>query len=103
MDASTLDWLITLLAVHVVGLAGLIALFRGAPCWMQRLAVIGLILAFIVFCVAYMAALCDVERWYHILLIGFVLEHLAVLVYIFRINWQRGHDGNADRAAPQVR
>lgn len=101
-DAFTLDWLLTLLMFHVVLLAGVIGLFKGAPCWLQKLAVVFLIASAVVFCLAYMAALFGVARWYYILLIAFVLEHLGVVVYVFRVYWKPAH-GNADRAAPQVR
>lgn len=102
MDASTIEWLITLLAVHVAALVGVVVMYNGAPCWLQKMAVGLLIIAFLFFCAAYIAALARVDRWYFILLIAFVLEHLAVLVYVFRVLWQRNH-GNRHRATAQVR
>lgn len=103
MEASTLDWLITLLAVHVLALAGVIHMFRGAPCWMQRMAIGLLIVAFILFCVAYIAALAHVDNWWAFLVVAAVLEHHAVLLYVFRIVWQGSGHGYADRTAAKVR
>lgn len=97
MEASTLDWLFTLLAVHVVGLVIAIRLFWGAPCWMQKLSVALLILAFAVYCAAYGAALARLEAWWLLLAVAAAVEHLAVMLYVFRIWWQGDH-GHADRA-----
>ena len=98
MEASTLDWLVTLLAVHVLWLGGVIYLFRGAPCWMQRISVALLVLAFIAFCAAYVAALCRIEGWWFFLAVGGTIEHIAVMLYVFRIVWQ-GEHGHADRTS----
>lgn len=99
MEAFSLDWLLTLLMFHVVLLAGVIGLFKGGPCWLQKSAIGFLILSGIFFCLAYIAALFGVENWYYILLIAFVLEHLGVSVYVFRVYWKPARHGNADRAA----
>lgn len=102
MEASTLDWLVTLLAVHVLWLVGVIHLFKGAPCWMQRISVGLLVLAFALFCAAYIAAICRLERWWLFLAMGAAIEHLAVMLYVFRIWWQGDH-GHANRASAEVR
>lgn len=88
MEFATLDWLITLLSVHIIALAGTIYLYRGAPCWMQKLSIAILILSFIVCCAAYIAALARVESWWGFLVVAAALEHLAVLLYVFRVWWQ---------------
>lgn len=103
MEASTLDWLITLLAVHLLALFGVIYMLRGAPCWMQRMSIALLVVAFFFFCVAYVAALARVENWWAFLVIGATVEHLAVLLYVFRIIWQGSGHGHADRAVAEVR
>ena len=102
MDASTIEWLVTLLATHLLAFAGVIFLYRGAPCWMQKVAMGLLIGAYAVFCLAYIAALSRVENWHHILLLAFALEHIAVMVYVFRVWWQGSH-GNPHRAVAEVR
>lgn len=89
MEASTLDWLITLLALHVIALAVVIHLFKGAPCWMRRVSVGLLVLAFAIFCAAYIAALArQYQWWWGLLLLGFAIEHMAVLLELFRVWWQ---------------
>lgn len=88
MEASTLDWLITLLALHIVALVGAIHLFKGAPCWMQKVSIFLLGLSFITCCAAYIAAIARVEYWWGFLIIAAALEHAAVLLYVFRVWWQ---------------
>jgi hypothetical protein len=101
---STLEWELTLLAMHVLMLIGVVAMIRGAPCWLQRTALTLLGGAAVVFCVAYAAALANVASWQYMLLVAFVLEHIAVLIYVFRINWQGGrYRGTIDRPATEVR
>lgn len=102
IEGSTLEWLLTLLAVHAVALLGVIVLFKGAPCWMQKVAMGLLIAAFIVFCIAYVAALARIDYWWAFLAIAAALEHVAVLIYVFRVWWQRGGHGT-DRLSSQVR
>jgi hypothetical protein len=47
-----------------------------------------MIVAFIFFCAAYMGALLRVEQWWAMLVLAAVFEHLAVLIYVFRVWWQ---------------
>jgi lysylphosphatidylglycerol synthetase-like protein (DUF2156 family) len=92
MEQIEIDWLVTLFIVHVLGLAATISLFRGAPGWMQRISVILLIAGFSCFCAAYMAAIVKVPYWWEFAILAGVYEHLAVLIYVFRIWWQREED-----------
>lgn len=102
---NTMEWSITLLSAHIVLLAGIIGLFKGAPCWLQRTAMGLLFLGAVFFVAAYLAALIGVSNWYYILLIAFVFEHLAVCVYVFRmyVNNKGETHGRADRTVAEVR
>jgi p-aminobenzoyl-glutamate transporter AbgT len=96
------DWNITMLAIHLVALVLAALLYTRAPCWLQRLVVAGLAIAFAVISLAYVLALRGVDSWWHVLLVGFALEHAAVLLYVFRIVWQGGLNGSR-RDAPAIR
>lgn len=84
-----MTWLLTLLAVHVLATVGFAVLYRSAPCWMQKLVVAGLVLAMVLFTVAYGLQLADEWYWVQVGMLGFVIEHLAVLLYVFRLIHQR--------------
>jgi hypothetical protein len=96
-----MQWNLTMLAVHVIaaGLAGV--LYVRAPCWMQKLVILGIFIGFTVMIVAYAAALAGVWWWWHVTLLAFAIEHVALLLYVFRLVWQGGAHGTAShRAAP---
>jgi hypothetical protein len=88
MEHIEIDWLVTLFAVHFLGLTAAIYLWRDAPCWLQRISVALLVVSFGFFCSAYIAAILKFAPWWNLLIIAGVFEHLAVLVYVFRIWWQ---------------
>jgi hypothetical protein len=88
MDYITMDVYITLLTVHVIALAIAIYLWRDAPCWMQKVCMLLLALSFVACCAAFVGALSHVRGWRGFLLLAAALEHLAVLLYVFRIWWQ---------------
>lgn len=81
-------WEITLFFVHLAALAGCVVLYRKAPCWMQRLVVCGLGLGMLFMCIAYAATLQAAWWWWYMALAGFAIEHVAVLLYVFRIIYQ---------------
>jgi len=92
---NSISWSITLFVVHLFALAGVVALYRRAPCWMQKLSVFGLILAMSIASAAYAVALVgriwpELGLWgaWEIFAIGLLLEHLAVLLMIFRLVYQ---------------
>lgn len=84
-----MSWNITMLAVHAISLAGCVLLYRSAPCWMQKLVVVGLGFAMLVACMAFGAALAghDYVRW-PIFIVALAIEHIAVLLYVFRLIYQ---------------
>jgi hypothetical protein len=78
-------WHLTLLAVHIAALVGAGYLYRSAPCWMQKLTVLGIVVAMLVISVAYALAVLDVWGWWLVVVVGLSIEHLAVLLYVFRL------------------
>lgn len=98
-----MEWNITMLAIHLVMFVLCLLLWRRAPCWLQRLVVAGLMLAATLLALAYVLALGGVERWWHVALLGFVIEHLAVLLYVFRVVWQGGLSHGSAGGHPAVR
>lgn len=92
LSATSVEWLITMLAINGLLLWGIFWMYRGAPCWMQKISVGLLAIAAFGFVCAYIAALFRVDQWWSIIWIAFVFEHLAVIMYVFRIWWQRGDE-----------
>lgn len=85
-----MEWNLTMLGVHLVALVLSMLLYRAAPCWMQRLVVVGLSVAFAVMVGAYIAALAGDWWWWYLAVLALTIEHLAVLLYLFRVVWQGG-------------
>lgn len=85
-----MEWNVALLAVHVIALIFAVLLIFRAPCWMQGLAMTGFAGAFAVVCLAYSLGIARVEGWELVLFVGYMLEHFAVLLYVFRMVWQGG-------------
>ena len=83
-------WFVTLVLVHLVAFFGACALYWRAPCWMQTLAVFGLAIAMGIIGIGYTAMLGEAAGlgwwggWY-VITLGLVIEHIAVLLYIFRL------------------
>jgi uncharacterized BrkB/YihY/UPF0761 family membrane protein len=73
-----------MLAVHLVALGILVAIYRRAPDFLQRVIVGALIAAMAIMSGGYIGQLFDVECR-AVLMLGQVVEHLAVLLYVFRI------------------
>lgn len=82
-------WNLTLLLVHLAALAGFIHLYKSAPCWMQKVSVAGFVLAMGTMSAAFTLAILDVWGHWHVVLLGLAIEHLAVLVYVFRLIYQQ--------------
>ena len=84
-------WTATFLAVHTMALIGAILLYRQAPCWIQRMVVGLAIVGF--FCFVASDLLWMSMGWdYGLSRTGYAIEHLAVLLWIFRIHYQQKQD-----------
>lgn len=81
-------WNLTLFFVHVAALAGAFVLYRKAPCWMQRLVMAGLIGAMTLVAGASALNLAGVWWAWRLSMLGLAVEHIAVLLYVFRLNFQ---------------
>ena len=89
----TIDWLITLFCIHALAAFGATILYREAPCWMQKVVVIGFVVAMGTVATGYLMQLGDALRWgwwggESVVIFGMVIEHIAVLLMIFRLNYQ---------------
>ena len=91
-----LNWAITFLAIHLVFAAACFWLYKAAPCWMQKLSVFGLGAALATMSLGYFilvvsTAFPSTEWWgsWHVIMLGLVIEHIAVLLYVFRLTYQR--------------
>ena len=88
-----MDWLVTLVAVHVLAVIGAAALFWRAPCWMQKLSIFGFTVALGVIAMGYVALLGERLglEWLgggNMIGLGLVIEHIAVLLYVFRMYYR---------------
>lgn len=100
----TIDWLVTLIAVHLLAFVGAASLFWRAPCWMQKLSVFLFSIALGLITLGYVAMLGErmgLEWWGGWGMIGFGLavEHIAVLLYVFRM-YYREHIQWPNSSAP---
>lgn len=84
-----MEWNVTMLAMHAAAFVGAVLLYRDAPCWMQKLVVIGLAISQIGMCVAYSAAINGAWWWPLLERVALANEHIAVLLYIFRLLYRR--------------
>ena len=89
----TIDWLVTLIAVHVLAFIGAAALLARAPCWMQKLSVLGFAVAIGIIAMGYVALLGQrmyLEWWggWQMISLGLAVEHIAVLLYVFRMYYR---------------
>lgn len=82
------SWEITMSFVHLAALAALLMLYRSAPCWMQKLVMGLLIVAMVVFTAAHFAVLAGVWEAHFFFKTAFAIEHVAVLLYVFRLIYQ---------------
>ncbi|NCZ46231.1 MAG: hypothetical protein EBX59_01445 [Betaproteobacteria bacterium] len=74
-----------MLAVHLAAFFILCAIYRPAPDWLQRVIVGSLIAAVGVMCGGYVGTIFFDLECRAILQLGHVIEHLGVLLYVFRI------------------
>lgn len=87
-DEAHMAWNLTFLIVHFAALIGFIFLYRSAPCWMQKLAVIGFALGMAILTISSSFALIEVNGHRHLTALGLAVEHIAVLLYVFRLIYQ---------------
>lgn len=83
-----MGWHLASLVVHFALLVMAVMLFRCAPCWMQKLVVVGMALGLLVMCLAFVAGALGHAWWLYVYLLGLSIEHVAVSIYIFRVVWQ---------------
>lgn len=84
----SMTWNITLLVVHLLYLVGVILLYRSAPCWMQKVSLFGLGIAMALLAFGFGAASLALWWNWQVILLALAIEHLAVMVYIFRLIYQ---------------
>ncbi len=82
-------WNISFLVIHLLYLAGVIALYRHAPCWMQKVTLFGLGITMVLMSIGYAAGAAGYWWSWHIMASGLAIEHLAVMIYIFRLIYQQ--------------
>lgn len=77
----------TMFAVHLLALWGCVRLYKAAPCWMQKLFMAMLASAMLIISIFYVLALFD-DEYRVIVRLASAIEHIGVLIYIFRLNVQ---------------
>lgn len=89
MNAS---WSLTILSINLIAFFACTVLWKTAPCWMQKLTVGTFAVSLAIMSAGRFIALMDVIRpdlgWYgasELTLLAFAVQHLAVLLYIFRL------------------
>lgn len=78
-------WNLTFLLVHLLALYAFGALYRRAPCWQQRLVMMGLIFAMLTLSISCAFSINGYQAGWHIFILGLTIEHIAVLLYAFRL------------------
>lgn len=87
---SSLDWNMGLFLIHLAGTVMTFMLYRRAPCWIQKIVVAMIAIGMGILTAAYLLAVFDVEYWSHVVVAGLAVNHIAVMLYVFRIIWQGG-------------
>lgn len=80
-----MSWNVTMLFVHLAALCTLVALFRHSPGNLQRLVIALLMGSSTIFLGANAMALAGDPLHWQITRLAHELEHLAMLLYIFRL------------------
>lgn len=80
-----MEWALTYLVVHLLLLVMAIGSYKGAPCWIQKFFIVGLAVAMLSFVVGYIFELEGHWLASHLTSLGYKLEHLAVMVYLFKL------------------
>lgn len=94
MMSADAQWNVTMLFIHAFACFGFARLFEQAPCWMQKVVVALLSFGMLAFAFGDLATLA--WGWDHWLTrVGQALEHIAVLLYVFRLNFQEPQWANS--------
>lgn len=83
-----MTWNLTLLVVHLLALSGSILLYRRAPCWMQKLVMVGFAFGMGISSLGYVLALSNWWGHWYVISGGWAFSHGAVLLLIFRLIFQ---------------
>lgn len=73
--------------IHCAGFIAACALYRDAPCWMQKLTIVGVAIAMLVIAVANLMTLAGIWWAWWAAVLGMAFEHLAILLWLFRLHW----------------
>lgn len=82
-------WNLALCTIHAAALAGFIALYRKAPCWMQKVTVGLLIVGMAIIAGAYAMAAGGIWWNFHVRFVGWAFLDAAMLLYVFRLIYQQ--------------
>lgn len=87
---ETVSWEITNLSTHLLALMCVVLLYRTAPCWLQRLAIALFVGAMSVYVLTYALALSPLwrEQVAGMLGVAGAIEHIGVLIYVFRLAYR---------------
>lgn len=97
-----MEWALTFLVVHALLLVMAITVYKGAPCWMQRLFIAGLAFVMLVFAIGYILELEGHWLAAHVVSLGYKLEHLAVMIYLFKLVLKKDEGQWARSRAPSL-
>lgn len=82
-------WNLTFLLVHLAAMVGFISLYKAAPCWMQKVSVAVFVVAMGFLTVGFGLKVAEVWWAKHVIDLGQSIGNVAVLVYVFRLLYQR--------------
>jgi hypothetical protein len=78
-----------MLVLHAAAAVSLGFLYRNAPCWMQKVVVGLLFSSVLVLVYVYVDALTGARAHWMVKRAALEIEHIAVLLYVFRLIHQR--------------
>lgn len=84
-----MTWNVTLLAMHVLACCACIELAFQAPCWIQKVIMWLFTLAMFIIASAYAYQVANGWHYWLVTRIALEVEHAAVLLYVFRLTFQR--------------
>lgn len=99
-----MEWALTFLLVHILALASAFASYKGAPCWMQRLFIAGLIVTMAAFVLGYALEMVGIgiELSGDVLSLARKIEHFALLIYLFKLVLKKDEATWAKLSAPSA-
>ena len=82
-------WNMTMLSIHLLAALACGFLYRLAPCWTQKIVIGLLVMGMLVFAGGdAFASRGWIFEQYYMRMTGAALEHIAVLLYVFRLVYQ---------------